>query len=146
MISTARIHAQLAMSATENLSGDEADGKRDLAKASEQRSELRADIEARANRAAELAEELKDAGDTSFWEDVGNFFTGNDPVGKVAEKQAENEAHLERQQHELEIVKAEANDILAELEKAQGDLQGTHNALEEILKDDEHTNQVSVLG
>lgn len=146
MISTARIHAQLSMSATENLSGKESDGKRDLAKASDQRQELRADLERRAERASELAEEMKDAGDTSFWEDVGNFFTGNDPVGKVAERQAENEAHMERQQHELEIVKAEANDIMAELEKAQGDLHGTQSNLQEILKDDEHTHQVSVLG
>lgn len=145
MISTARIHAQLSMSATENASGNESDGKRDLAKATDKRSELRADLEARASRAADLAVELEDAGDTSFWEDVGNFFTGSNPVGEVSEKQAENEANMERQQHELEIVKAESNDILAELEKSQGDLQGTHNALEEILKDDEHTNRVSSL-
>ncbi len=146
MISTARVHAQLSMAATENLSGDEADGKRDLGKATEKRTELRADLEARAARAADLSEEMKDAGDTSFWQDVGDFFTGNDRVGKVAEKQADNEANMERQQHELEIVKAEANDILSELEKSQGDLQGTHNALEEILKDSEQTHQVSSLG
>ena len=146
MISTARIHAQLSMSATENLSGNEANGKRDLAKATDQRKTLRADLEQRAARAAELAEDMEDAGDTSILQDIGDFFTGRDRVGEVSEKQASNEAHMERQQHELEIVKAEANDILSELEKAQGDLQGTHNALEEILKDDQHTQQVSLIG
>ena len=146
MISTARINAQFAMAATENLSGRESDGKRDLSKVSTERSELRAEIEQRAQKAADLEQELADAGDTSFWEDVGNFFTGSDPVGEVSEKQADNQANLERQQHELEIVKAESNDILSELEKAQGDMQGTQGSVQEMLKEDERTKQVSFLG
>lgn len=146
MISTARIHAQLSMSANESLSGKQSDGKRNLSEATGKRRELRADLEVRAARAAELSGDLESAGDTSFLQDVGNFFTGSNPVGEVQEKQMANEANMERGQHELEIVKAEANDIFAELEKSQGDLQGTHSALAEILKDDEYTSQVSVLG
>ncbi|MCA9552655.1 MAG: hypothetical protein KC933_21660 [Myxococcales bacterium] len=146
MISTARIQAQFAMAATENASGKEDDGKRDLAKASTDRTELRADIEQAAKRAAELEEELADAGDAGFWEKVGSFFTGRDKVGEVTEKQADNQADLERQQHELELVKAEAGDILSELEKAQGELQGTQGAAQEILRDDERTQQISFLG
>jgi chromosome segregation ATPase len=146
MMSTARIQAQFAMAATENLSGKESDGKRDLGKATTERAELRVKIEERAERAAELEEDLQDAGDTSFWEDVGDFFTGRDRVGEVTEKQADNQAHLEMQQHELELVKAEANDILSELEKAQADLQGSQGAVQEMLKGDERTQQISFLG
>ncbi len=146
MITTARIYAQLSMSATESLSGKQSDGQRDLAQATGKRKELRANLELRANRASELTGDLKDAGDTSFLQDVGNFFTGSNPVGEVQEKQVANEANMEREQHELEIVKAEANDIFAELEKSQGDLQGTQSALKEILQDDQSTAQISILG
>lgn len=146
MISTARIHAQLSMSATEDLSGRESDGKRDLARASSQKQELRDNIKERTQRAIELESEMEEAGDTSFWQDVGDFFTGRDREGEVAVKQHENQAHVERGQNELEIVKAEAKDIMAELKDAQGDMQGTHGALQEILQDDQQTKQMSLIG
>lgn len=133
MASITTINAQLAANSTEESSGSKADGKRDLGRASADRTELRAEMSRRHKEAAELQEKYLETQDKDFWDGVCSFLFGDDNgAGDVMEAQGVNSAELERAANELKLLKAETTDVLDQLTQADTQLDDTRGVIDEI--------------
>lgn len=145
MTSVHRTQALLSMMATEDSAGTKKDGRRDLNKASEQRTEMRAEMQERQERAEKLQADLADAADMNFGDKVAAFLFGSDNgASDIQEKMGENAAELEKVQHELELLKAQTKDEMSEIQEETGEVNQTYQALDEIVEKDKRIRQGSL--
>lgn len=147
MTSIASTQALLSNLALQDASVAKDEGRGDLKEVKKERTELRAEIAQRKEKAAELEEDLVEAQDSmsGFGGFVKGLFGGDGGAGKVGDQMGENAAELERAQNQIKVMKAETNDLLQDINSEQEKVTETYQAIEEMLREDGKTSQHSRL-